>query len=73
LRQQSSVLQFAIESPPASLNVGMPVSVLVKGGDPVTGIVMPKTALVRTSSGEDIVWQHDNPEHFVATPVKVSS
>lgn len=73
LRQQSTVLQFAIENPPVSLNVGMPVTVLVQEGDPVKGIVLPKTAIVRAANGEDVVWQHEEPERFVATAVKVSS
>lgn len=73
LRQQSTVLQFAIEDPPTSLNVGMPVTVLVQEGEPVKGIVLPKTAIVRAANGEDVVWQHKEPERFVATTVKVSS
>lgn len=73
LRQQSTILQFAIENPPQSLNIGMPVTVLVQQGDPVNGIVLPKTAVVRGSNGEDVVWQHAGPERFVAAPVKLSS
>ena len=73
LRQQSAILQFAIDKPPQSLNVGMPVTVMVQEGDPVTGIILPKTAVVRAANGEDLVWQHAGPERFVATPVKVSS
>ena len=73
LRQQATVLQFAIVEPPASLNVGMPVTVLVHEGEPVQGIVLPKTAIVRAANGEDVVWQHEDPERFVATTVKVSS
>jgi RND family efflux transporter MFP subunit len=73
LRQQSTVLQFEIVKPSASLNVGMPVTVLVHEGDPVQGIVLPKSAIVRSSNGEDVVWQHEAPERFVAKTVKVSS
>ncbi|MEO7158538.1 MAG: efflux RND transporter periplasmic adaptor subunit, partial [Vicinamibacterales bacterium] len=73
LRQQATVLQFEIENPPASLNVGIPVTVLARAGDAIKGIILPKTAVVRTSNGEDVVWQHKNPERFVATPVKVSN
>jgi len=73
LRQQSTVLHFAIENPPASLNVGMPVTVLVREGDAIKGVVLPKAAVVRAANGADIVWQHKEPERFIAAPVKVSS
>jgi len=72
LRQQSTVLQFAIENPPTSLNVGTPVTVLVQKGDPVNGIILPRTAVVHTTNGENVVWQHKEPERFVAAPVRVS-
>lgn len=73
LRQQSTVLHFAIEKPPASLNVGMPVTVHVQQGEAIKGIVLPKAAVVRAANGENVVWRHAEPERFVAAPVKVSS
>ncbi len=73
LRQQSAVLHFAIENPPTSLNVGMPVTVLVREGAAIKGIVLPKAAVVRAGNGENVVWQHREPERFIAAPVKVSS
>lgn len=73
LRQQSTVLHFAIDNPPASLNVGMPVTVHVQQGDAIKGILLPKAAVVRAANGENVVWRHEQPERFVAVPVKVSS
>ena len=73
LRQQSTILHFAIQNPPATLNVGLPVTVHAQAGDPVVGLLIPKAALVRGANGEDIVWRHTEPERFVATAVKVSS
>lgn len=73
LKQQSTILQFAIDSPPAALNVGTPVNVLARAGEPVKGIVLPKTAVVRASNGENVVWQHVEPERFVSAPVKFSN
>ncbi|MBZ0209675.1 MAG: efflux RND transporter periplasmic adaptor subunit [Hyphomicrobium sp.] len=73
LRQQSTVLHFAIENPATSLNVGMPVTVLVREGAAIKGIVLPKAAVVRAGNGENVVWQHREPERFIAAPVKVSS
>lgn len=72
LRQQSTVLHFAIENPATSLNVGMPVTVLVREGAAIKGIVLPKAAVVRAGNGENVVWQHREPERFIAAPVKVS-
>jgi membrane fusion protein, heavy metal efflux system len=72
LRQQSAILHFEIANPPASVDVGMPVTVYAQAGEPVTAIVLPKAAIVKAPSGEDIVWNHDAPERFVALPVKIS-
>ena len=72
LRQQSVIVQFEVDTPSASLDVGMPVTVHALSGEPITAIVLPKAAVVRAPSGEDIVWRHTEPERFVATPVKVA-
>ena len=73
LRQQSTILHFAIQNPPATLNVGLPVTVHAQAGDPVAGLLIPKSALVRGANGEDVIWRHTEPERFVATPIKISS
>lgn len=73
LKQQSMVLNFSIDQPSQALNIGMPVTVLVQDGDAVSGIVVPKTAIVKSANGESIVWQHTEPERFIATPVKTAA
>jgi membrane fusion protein, heavy metal efflux system len=78
LRQQSAILHFEISSPPqllngASLDVGTPVTVHVQSGEPITAIVLPRAAVVRSANGEDVVWRHTEPERFVPTPVRISS
>jgi membrane fusion protein, heavy metal efflux system len=73
LRQQSAILQFEIAAPPATLDVGTPVTVHAQSGEPITGIVQPRAAVVRSANGEDVVWRHTEPERFVPTPVKISS
>jgi multidrug efflux pump subunit AcrA (membrane-fusion protein) len=70
LQQQATVLQFAVENPPPTLAVGQPVTVLAKSGAPVTGIVMPRDAVVRGGNGEAVVWRHTDPERFEARPVR---
>lgn len=70
LQQQATILQFAIENPPPSLAVGQAVTVIAKTGAPVTGIVMPRDAVVRSGNGEVVVWRHSEPERFEARPVR---
>lgn len=72
LQQQSSILHFEIKDPPASLNVGLPVTVMTQVGEPVMAIVLSKAAVVRAANGESIVWLHTEPERFLARPVRVS-
>ena len=72
LRQQATVLQFEVEGAQPALNVGMLVRVTTQAGEPVSAIVVPKSAVVRAANGEDIVWRHTDAERFVATPVKTA-
>jgi membrane fusion protein, heavy metal efflux system len=72
LRQQSAILHFEITAPSASLDVGTPVTVHAQLGEPITAIVLPRAAVVRSANGEDIVWRHTEPERYVPTPVKIS-
>ncbi len=58
LRQHASVVHFAIPEPPAGLNIGQPLTVMVQSGAPVTGLIFPRDAIVRSSNGENIVWLH---------------
>jgi membrane fusion protein, heavy metal efflux system len=71
LRQHASVVHFAIQEPPAGLNIGQPLTVMVQRGASVTGLILPRDAVVRSSNGENIVWQHTAPERFEPKPVRV--
>lgn len=71
LRQHASVVQFAISEPPAGLNIGQPLNVMVQTGAPVSGLVVPRNAVVRSGNGENIVWLHTAPERFEPRPVRV--
>jgi cobalt-zinc-cadmium efflux system membrane fusion protein len=70
LQQHASLVHFAIADPPSDLSVGQPVTVMVKSGDPVTGIVAQRDAVVRDANGEAIVWLHVEPERFEPRPVR---
>ena len=70
LQQQATIVQFAVEDPPASISVGQPVTVVAKNGTAMKGIIMPRDAVVRSANGEQVVWRHSEPERFVARPVR---
>jgi hypothetical protein len=71
LQQQAVLLQFAIEAAPASAAVGMPVTVIAKKAQTLKGMLLHRDAVVKSTGGDAIVWQHVAPERFVARPVRV--
>lgn len=71
LQQQYSILQFQIVEPHAPLNVGAPVTVIASNGEPVSGIVLPRSALAQAPSGQTVVFSHKEPEIFVPRAVRV--
>ena len=72
LQQHAALVQFAIENPPTNLGVGMPVTVVAATGDPVTALIVPREAIVRSANGEAIVWRHAEAERFGPLPVRVA-
>ena len=71
LRQGAIPLVFRIETPPAGLNVGAPVTVLAEINGDRRGITVPRSALVRLPNGGAMVWDHVSAERFVPRPVRV--
>jgi membrane fusion protein, heavy metal efflux system len=71
LRQHASVVQFAIPEPPAGLNIGQPLNVMLQSGAPVSGLIFPRDSVARSSNGENIVWLHTAAERFEPRPVRV--
>jgi cobalt-zinc-cadmium efflux system membrane fusion protein len=72
LQQHASVVQFVVEDPPPNLGIGMPVSVIAASGEPVTAMIVPKDAVVRSANGEAMVWRHKEAELFEPRPVRVT-
>jgi membrane fusion protein, heavy metal efflux system len=70
LQHQASLVHFAVSEVPLALSVGQPVTVVAKSGAPITGIVVPREAVVRSANGEAIVWLHVEPERFEPRPVR---
>ncbi len=71
LQQQYSVLKFEVRDPSPMLNVGTPVIVTARSGDPVTGIVVPRAAIAQAGNGQMVVFKHIEPEVF--EPVAIRS
>ncbi|HYH20392.1 MAG TPA: HlyD family efflux transporter periplasmic adaptor subunit [Azospirillum sp.] len=70
LRQQAIPLLFRIDAPPQGLSVGQPVRIVAPIQGKATGIVLPRRSVVRSASGQPIVWEHESPQRFVARPVR---
>jgi RND family efflux transporter MFP subunit len=71
LQQQYSLLQFEILETKVRLNAGSPATVIATAGEPVTGILLPRSALAQAPSGQTVVFSHKDPEVFVPRPVRV--
>ena len=72
LRQHATAAQFAVENPPKNLGIGRPVTVIATTGEPVTALIVPRDAVVRSANGEAIVWRHVAPERFEPRPVRTT-
>ncbi|KPH79432.1 hypothetical protein AE618_19175 [Bosea vaviloviae] len=70
LQQQATLVHFAVEDPPATVAIGQPVRVMARNGASVSGIILPRDAVVRGGNGEALVWRHTDPERFEPTPVR---
>jgi RND family efflux transporter MFP subunit len=72
LRQQTQPLQFKVEEIHEGLIIGSAVKVYVRQGDPVDGIVLPDSAVVRGPNGLPRVWVKMSAERFRPLPVRVA-
>jgi membrane fusion protein, heavy metal efflux system len=72
LQQHATVVQFAIDDPPANLSVGLPVNVIARSGAPVTALIVPRDAVVRSANGEAMLWRHEAAELFEPRPVRIT-
>ncbi|PWC47885.1 hypothetical protein TSA6c_15355 [Azospirillum sp. TSA6c] len=73
LRQQAIPLLFRISNPPQGLGVGQPVRLVAQVQGKASGIVLPRQSVVRSVSGQPIVWQHESPQRFTARPVRTQA
>lgn len=70
LREQALPLRFRIKPPLPPLAVGEPVKVIAQLKQRIKAVAVPVGALVRNSSGEPVVWVHDEAERFAQKRVR---
>ena len=70
LQQHASIVHFVVPEPPNNLSIGQPVTVLATSGAPITGLIVARDAVVRSSNGEAVVWVHVEPERFEPKSVR---
>ena len=64
LKQQAVPLRFKIMG--GNFSIGEPVTVSAAIDEAISAIPLPRSALVRSSNGQAIVWVHTAPERFEA-------
>lgn len=67
LKQNAMLLTFALapEAPAALRAIGQRVAVIIEAGEPLTGVVLPRSAVVTAPNGLSVVFEHTEPEKFV--------
>ena len=70
LQQQYALIQFKVTGAGRSLNVGMPVTIIARTGEPVTGLFLPRAAVTQAPNGQPVVFVHKEPELFAPTAVR---
>jgi hypothetical protein len=69
-RNQSIPIHFAIEGNVAGVRVGQFVTVLAETPDEQKGLAVPRTSIVRSTAGQDLVYEHISAERFEQRPVR---
>ena len=70
-RSQSIPVHFAIEGDVSRLRVGQFVTVFASTGEEQQGIALPRSAVVRSANGQDLVYEHVSGERFQPRPVRI--
>jgi len=70
-RNQAIPVQFAVLGDASGLRVGQFVTVLAGTDTELSGLALPRSAVVRTGNGQDVVYEHTTAERFEARPVRV--
>lgn len=69
LREQALPLLFRVATPGTALAVGQPLAVTVQTAHRIEGAALPRSALLRNTAGDWIVWLHTGAESFAPRKV----
>ena len=61
---------YSHQNSPIGKSVGMPVTVIARTGTPVSGLFVPRAAVVQAPNGQIVVFEHREPEVFMPRPVR---
>ncbi len=70
-RSQSVPVHFSVEGDRRGLRPGEFVTVFAQTGEPVPGMVLPRSAVVRAANGQHLVFEHVTAERFEPKPVRI--
>lgn len=70
-RNQAIPVQFAIDGDASGLRVGQFLTVLASTEGELSGLAVPRAAVVRTSNGQDVVYEHTTAERYEARQVRI--
>ena len=70
-RNQAIPVQFAIEGDASGLRVGQFLTVLANTEGRLSGLALPRAAVVRTGNGQDVVYEHVGAERYEARQVRI--
>ena len=70
-RNQAIPVQFAIEGDASGLRVGQFLTVLANTEGQLSGLALPRAAVVRTGNGQDVVYEHTTAERYEARQVRI--
>ena len=70
-RNQSIPIHFAVEGNTDGIRIGQFVTVLAETPEQQQGIAVPRSSVVRSSAGQDVVYEHVSAERFEQRPVRI--
>lgn len=70
-RNQSIPIHFAVTGAPTALRAGQLLTVLAETSDERDGVALPREAILRSSNGQSIVFEHTNAERFIPREVRI--